>query len=395
MCQLSRARLRAAPRLRRPFGIPAGHRSIRFSSLLTSLFGMHYLSSITGPLRRGVSRSRVLLFGLLAVLAAAPAALAQNVGIGTTAPDASAALDIVSSSKGALLPRVADATAIATPATGLLVFQTGAPAGFYYNAGTPAAPSWQQLATGAGVPVTAGNGLTKTGSTIGLGGTLSGATTIAQAGNAFSLTGGSVGIGTTAPTRALEVAGQVFSSTGGFRFPDGSVQTSAAAPTVGDIKQGLQAADHAGWVKLDGRSVSTLTSTQRARATALGLFTNLPDATNRVLKQESGTLLDTGGSNTAAIGQNNLPSVNLTGMTEYTGGHSHSTAMTRGFAAFSGSGSVAVYGPGGATFTSAPLTSNTAGYHQHTVTVALGGSSASLPVEDAYLNVNQFLYLGL
>ncbi|MCC3157068.1 CUB domain-containing protein [Hymenobacter sp. 15J16-1T3B] len=38
-----------------------------------------------------------------------------------------------------------------------------------------------------------------------------------------------VGIGTTAPTQALEVAGQVFSNAGGFRFPDNTVQTTAAA----------------------------------------------------------------------------------------------------------------------------------------------------------------------
>jgi hypothetical protein len=79
---------------------------------------------------------------------------AQGVGIGTTAPDASAALDIVSSSKGALLPRVANVTAIANPATGLIAFQTGGTAGYYYNAGTAAAPSWQQLATAVGATQT-------------------------------------------------------------------------------------------------------------------------------------------------------------------------------------------------------------------------------------------------
>ncbi|QKG51957.1 hypothetical protein [Hymenobacter sp. BRD67] len=84
---------------------------------------------------------------------------AQSVGVGTTAPDASAALDIVSSAKGALLPRLTSAqrTAIASPATGLLVFQTDAPAGFYYNAGTPGAPAWQQLNVVGGAGDNLGN----------------------------------------------------------------------------------------------------------------------------------------------------------------------------------------------------------------------------------------------
>src|SRR6476661_8219742 len=255
-------------------------------------------------------RSRRALLGLF-LLAAAPAALAQTpgVGIGTTAPDASAALDIVSSTKGALLPRVASAAALATPATGLLVFQTGAPAGFYYNAGTAAVPSWQQIATAAGAAITADNGLTKTGCSIGLGGTLTGPTTIGLGSYnlGFSSTGGNVGvgtlspetrltvasaqstssptneehflqlelrqltgakalalgllpngmgmiqakernvgysplllnpiagnvgIGTASPTQALEVAGTVYSSSGGFKFPDGTTQTTAAATNL-------------------------------------------------------------------------------------------------------------------------------------------------------------------
>lgn len=55
-------------------------------------------------------------------------AYAQNsIGIGTTAPNSSAALDITSTTKGLLIPRVTSAqrTAIAAPATGLLVFDTG------------------------------------------------------------------------------------------------------------------------------------------------------------------------------------------------------------------------------------------------------------------------------
>ena len=77
---------------------------------------------------------------------------AQNVGVGTTAPDASAALDVVSSAKGALLPRLTalGRGAIASPATGLIVFQTDGTSGFYYNSGTPLAPVWQRIATAAG-----------------------------------------------------------------------------------------------------------------------------------------------------------------------------------------------------------------------------------------------------
>ncbi len=47
--------------------------------------------------------------------------------------------------------------------------------------------------------------------------------------NAMAIMGGKVGIGTVTPRNALEVADTIYSSAGGFRFPDGSVQTTAAA----------------------------------------------------------------------------------------------------------------------------------------------------------------------
>jgi hypothetical protein len=87
---------------------------------------------------------------LLALLALPLAAVAQPGGVtigAATAPDASAALDVVSSTKGVLLPRVASTGDIGQPATGLIAYQTGSPAGYYYNAGTPAAPAWQLLLT--------------------------------------------------------------------------------------------------------------------------------------------------------------------------------------------------------------------------------------------------------
>jgi uncharacterized protein (TIGR02145 family) len=59
---------------------------------------------------------------------------AQNVGIGTTTPDASAQLDVNSTSKGFLTPRMTaiQRSAISSPTNGLLVYQTDYPSGFYF-----------------------------------------------------------------------------------------------------------------------------------------------------------------------------------------------------------------------------------------------------------------------
>lgn len=71
----------------------------------------------------------------------------NNVGINTTTPHASAALDVVSTTQGVLVPRMTASQRglISSPATGLLVYQSDATAGFYFYNGT----SWTQLgATG-------------------------------------------------------------------------------------------------------------------------------------------------------------------------------------------------------------------------------------------------------
>ncbi|MCC2546048.1 hypothetical protein LJY25_06295 [Hymenobacter sp. BT175] len=156
------------------------------------------------------------LFAPLAVLllVAAPrlthAQTTGSVGIGTTAPDASAALDIVSTSKGLLLPRVVSAAAIATPATGLLVYQTGAPAGFYYNSGTPASPAWVLLGASSGSGGdnlgnhTATQSLTLNGNTLSNNGT--GGLRVDNSGN--------VGIGTASPAGPLQVNGERINAAG-------------------------------------------------------------------------------------------------------------------------------------------------------------------------------------
>ena len=83
---------------------------------------------------------------LLSVISASYA----QVGIGTTSPNTSSMLDITSTNSGLLIPRIAltstsDITTIASPATSLLVYNSGfAPNGYYYWNGS----LWVQLSTG-------------------------------------------------------------------------------------------------------------------------------------------------------------------------------------------------------------------------------------------------------
>src|ERR1700722_18630818 len=94
---------------------------------------------------------KLLVIGLLL-----SAGVAAQVGIGTTTPNTSAALDITSTTSGLLVPRMTHAQliAIALPATGLLVFQTDGTAGFYFNSGTPGAPVWTFIQNSANANVT-------------------------------------------------------------------------------------------------------------------------------------------------------------------------------------------------------------------------------------------------
>src|SRR4051812_23834680 len=78
----------------------------------------------------------------------------QGVAINTdgTNPDNSAMLDIKSTGKGLLIPRLtaAQKTAIVSPAAGLLVYQTDGTKGFYYYSGS----AWMPMSSAPAGPLT-------------------------------------------------------------------------------------------------------------------------------------------------------------------------------------------------------------------------------------------------
>ena len=91
-------------------------------------------------------KTRLLI--LLFLLSVSYVSLSQAVGIGTTSPDVSAALDVTANNKGFLIPRMnlGSILGIASPARGLMVYDSVVNQ-LMVNIGTPAAPNWQPIVT--------------------------------------------------------------------------------------------------------------------------------------------------------------------------------------------------------------------------------------------------------
>lgn len=123
-----------------------------------------------------------------------------QVGVGTTTPDASAALEVQSTTSGVLIPRMSttERDAIASPATGLMVFNNTTSSFQFYD-GT----AWSEVA-----PSAIDSTWTKdaTNSLISLTNTSDG-TTARSGNNVFVITdAGRVGIGTDSPSGHFEVS---------------------------------------------------------------------------------------------------------------------------------------------------------------------------------------------
>jgi len=96
-------------------------------------------------------RNTNALFHLTALLLAALMGQAQSVGIGTSSPNSSAQLDISSSSRGLLIPRMTTTaiSAISGPAKGLMVYDSTRNQ-LLVNMGTASVPDWENIINNSG-----------------------------------------------------------------------------------------------------------------------------------------------------------------------------------------------------------------------------------------------------
>ena len=402
-------------------------------------------------------------------------------GIGTTTPNASAKLEVYATNKGFLPPRVTltsatDSTTIPNAAEGLLVYNLGSiglQAGYYFWNGA----NWATIATGsiAGNAVVASdlvklysevysNTTGKIAHTNGFPFTVpvSGRYMFDFSCSAFSsgtrftlyfkVRQGTTDLASDEQTSVnndirveyngkLEVnlqAGTTYNVyvTGGsrnvndydrvyYKMVAGNLPINQY--NLGDVKTGIQTGDHNGWVKLDGRLKSTLTASQQTQATVLGIGTYLPDATNAVLMQSSGTLGTVTGSMSTTLAPNQLPNIaptitvnNTVATMQNSGNHDHSVRVvpssTGGYANGNPSAFKNAMMPttevdaditdriGGAFYTTTGIIGSAGEHshamHAHTHTASAtsingGVTQQAIDKTPRSLVVNTFIYLGL
>ncbi|WP_296150420.1 tail fiber domain-containing protein [uncultured Flavobacterium sp.] len=225
------------------------------------------------------------LYTIAALLIIGITANAQ-VGIGTTTPDGSSMLDVTSTTKGLLAPRLTTANrdAIVTPgpANGLVIYNTTTNR-IEVNIGTPAAPNWQPASGTPSAYVEPWfNQATGTGAT-------------SNTQNIYQL--GNVGIGTSAPGVPLEVSNYSGGGRGRImlsNYNSGTAMGSGAY--IGDVL--FSASDGSGTIPSGTGAVSNISgiTTENWSSTAHGSALNFRVIPNGTISAISAMRIDHNGN---------------------------------------------------------------------------------------------------
>ncbi len=172
---------------------------------------------------------------------------------------------------------------------------------------------------------------------------------------------------------------------------------------LGELKYSFATTDHDGWYLVNGRAKTTLSATAQSAASIIGYGANLPDATDRFLKNiaTAESVAIQGGTNTFTVSQAQLPNVNFLGSTNSDGSHTHQVDS------YTGNQNIGLLSTSALTvftvykvaendnITTINRTTTSSGAHTHTVSVNSGGTGAAVTRVPAYLSTNVFVYLGL
>lgn len=258
----------------------------------------------------------------IAAILIASGTFAQSVGINSdgSAPSSSAMLDVKSTTKGFLAPRMTaeQKEAISSPATGLLIYQTDAATGYYYYNGS----AWIQIGAASG-----SSQWTTTGSNI-------------------YFTGGNIGIGTSGPGMLLHMYKDFGGNTSSpFFLASDNVNALYMFPrlTAQAYNSGVQDGDFGiimnqykplflGVQDGEGIRISTSAITMGANGGKVGIGTTTPYTTLTVGSTDATAKITAGGPNThltlAAAGPNGDIYLNTGGVAS--GNYSTSTRLTVG-----------------------------------------------------------------
>ncbi|GGE97781.1 hypothetical protein SAMN05443634_106181 [Chishuiella changwenlii] len=182
----------------------------------------------------------------------------------------------------------------------------------------------------------------------------------------------------------------------GLYYNDGTkwilLSTDISHPRIGDIKANVAATEHNGWYLLNGRAVSTLPTNARLNAINIGIITNLPDSTDRILKGIAATevFAITGGNSNIVLTQANLPNITYSGSVNSVLDHTHNFTSYANSTWNHNNGSALAL----RNLATETRTTNPAGAHSHTVTIPTGGTATPIVNYPRNLTTQYFIYLG-